>query len=99
MNAKTKSTTDAQPPNVTALAAIVTTVLDYRKEKPTLGGVARIAGRASALLRIPKDNRTSVENAATLEICRRYDLLPIRYRNAAQSPSFSWWARRCNSGC
>ena len=71
----TKPTTEV-PANVAALVDIAATVLEYRKEKPTLGGVARIASRASGLLRIPKDDRTSVENFATLEVCRRHDLLP-----------------------
>jgi len=42
MNAKTKPTADL-PSDIAALAAITQTVLAYRKEKPTLGGVARIA--------------------------------------------------------
>jgi hypothetical protein len=45
----------------------VTTVLDYRNDKPNLANIARTANRPSGLLRIAMDEPTSA-NAATLEV-------------------------------
>jgi hypothetical protein len=56
--------------------------------KPTLGGIARITGRAGGLLRIKDaDERMAVENAATLELARR---LIGCLRMSGPSPHQGW---------
>ena len=57
------------PKAVAALVAITDTVLQFRSTSPTLGDIARIAGRASGLLRMSDlDEKISVENAALLRV-------------------------------
>jgi hypothetical protein len=75
-NAKTESPKPSA--SVEALVGIVEIVLKARDvAKPTLGEIARIAGRASAvLLRISDvDERISVENAAIMAIAKKRNLL------------------------
>lgn len=65
-----------QSKRVEALIAIADVVLAFQDNaKPTLGELARITNRASGLLRIKGDERTAIENAATLEIARARSLL------------------------
>jgi hypothetical protein len=74
---------------IAALAAIVTTVLDYRKDKPNLANIARTASRASGLLRIAMDDRTSVErsNAGDLRPTERPRLFRAIHAPAEEPPS------------
>jgi hypothetical protein len=75
---KKSETTPKPSASVEALVGIVEIVLKARDvAKPTLGEIARIAGRASVvLLRISNvDERISVENAAIMAIAKRRNLL------------------------
>jgi hypothetical protein len=70
----TTAVTKPWPPIVTGIAKIV---LAYREvDKPNLGTISRVAGRASRLLRISElDERMSVENAATLALAKKLSLV------------------------
>jgi hypothetical protein len=74
---KQAKTETLRPKATEALAAITEIVLQFRDdEKPTLSGIARITGRASGLPRIQDlDERISVENAATVQIAKRHNLM------------------------
>ena len=71
---------EPQPKNentkaVEAITAIADVVLTFRgSEKPTLAELARIADRASGLLRLG-DDKAMIANAATVEIAQARGLV------------------------
>jgi hypothetical protein len=59
-----------------ALVQVIETVLPFRAEgTPTLDVIARLAAQGSRLLRLEKDELASVQNAATLQLMKRYKLI------------------------
>jgi len=66
-----------EPDGVVSLTGITKIVLAYRQvDKPNLGTISRVAGRASRLLRISElDEWMSVENAATLALAKKLSLV------------------------
>ena len=63
--------------SVEALVQIADVVFENRgNEKPTFAEVARLANKASGLLRIKdRDEKLSIENAATIQIAKKYNLV------------------------
>jgi len=76
MNATKTPATD-RPKALDTLIAIVDLVIPHRYDRvPTLGEIARTVGVASRSLRIPDfDERISVENAATLAVAKRLNVI------------------------
>jgi hypothetical protein len=75
---KQPTKTTEQPKAVAALTIIAETVLQFRHadQNPTLSEIARIAGRASGLLRIADlDEKISVENAATIALAKKLNIV------------------------
>jgi hypothetical protein len=72
--AKSEST---KPTATDTLVSISELVLKFRgEEKPNLATVARVANRASGLLRIKDlDEKMEVENAATIQIAKKHGLM------------------------
>ena len=77
MSKPTKQQTEhSQPKAVETSVQLTEIALRFHDDKPNLGTVSRIAGRASRLLRISDlDERISVENAATVALAKKLSLL------------------------
>jgi hypothetical protein len=77
MKANVKS--DSRPKAVDTLANVVELALSFRiapGQTPTLGEIARTVGYASRLLRIKDlDERISVENAVTIALAQKRNLV------------------------
>ena len=74
----TKSSQNSERPTATdTLVSISELVLKFRsEEKPNLATVARVANRASSLLRLKDlDERMECENAATIQIAKKHGLM------------------------
>ena len=74
----TKSSEKSERPTAThTLVSISELVLKFRdEEKPNLATVARVANRASGLLRLKDlDEKMEVENAATIQIAKKHWLM------------------------
>lgn len=63
------------PKAIEAIAEIANVVLAYRDQKPTLADVARIADRASGLLRLKAEEKAAIANNATIHIARERGLV------------------------
>lgn len=77
---KMKSSKPAERPKaVEVLAAITEIAMQFRtgpEQSPTLNEIARITGQASRLLRITDlDEKISVENAATVQLAKKHNLM------------------------
>jgi hypothetical protein len=74
-NAKTETKSGSKA--VDTLVQVTDIVLKHRNGgAPTLAGIARVANRASLLLRISSlDERLEVENAATVALAKRHGLI------------------------
>jgi hypothetical protein len=72
-----KSEKTERPTATDTLVSISELVLKFRgEEKPNLATVARVANRASGLLRLKDlDEKMEVENAATIQIAKKHGLM------------------------
>jgi hypothetical protein len=77
MKSPTKADVKSEQPKATeAIMAIADVVLAFQeKEKPTLAELARITNRASSLLRIKGDEKMALENAAAIQLAKRFNLV------------------------
>jgi hypothetical protein len=70
------SASDTASKTVEQVAQLVEMVLQFRGiEKPALGENARVSSRAAGLLRLKGDEKSSIENAATMQIARAHNLV------------------------
>jgi hypothetical protein len=75
---KQATKTDNRPKALDTLIGITDLVIAHRypERTPTLGDLARVVSLASRSLRIPDlDERISVENAATLAVAKRLNVI------------------------
>ncbi len=71
----TKSETGSTQGATETISQIAEIVFAFRNVKPTLGECARVSDRAAQLLKLEKDEKESVANAAAVAIARKYNLV------------------------